>query len=201
MITEDKGIHTKSNKIGLSDRVFTVLDAITAIGDLSKPQKEVYSPPSILKKPLHNLKMEDQFFNDLRDDYGIKEFNDWFSKKAKEGKEAYVYFNKDESLGAFLMLKDENEEISSKPDRLPKKRRLKISTLKVSNIGNKLGELFLSISFNYAIKNKIDEIYLTHFIRENDHLIPLIEKFGFIKNSNYIKNNPTGKEESIEDFE
>ena len=197
LITEDKGIHAKANKIGVSHRVFTIIDAITAIKDLIKPQKEVYSPPAILKKPLHNLKLEDQFFDELRKDYGSKEFNNWFSKKAKDGKEAYVYLNSDGSLGAFFMLKDESEEIFSKPERLPKKIRLKISTLKVSNVGNKLGELFLSISFNYAIKNSIDELYLTHFIKENDHLVPLIEKFGFEKNSNYIEYNHTENKESI----
>ena len=111
MITEDKGIHTKANKIGVSDRVFNIIDAIAAIKDLIKPKKEVYSPPAILKKPLHNLRLEDPFFDELREDYGQKEFNEWFSKKSKDGKEAYVYINLDGSLGAFFMLKDENEEI------------------------------------------------------------------------------------------
>src|SRR3989344_2948824 len=196
LITEDKGIHSKSNKVELSDRIFTILDAITALRNLTKPKKEVYSPPPIAKKPLHNFKLEDPFFNDLKEDYGPS-FNDWYNKKAKEGKEAYVYLNPDGKLGAFLMLKDEDENIKAYPENLPKKKRLKISTLKVSNIGNKLGELFLNISFNYAIKNGFDEVYLTHFIREDDYLVPLIENFGFIKNSNYIIHQHTEKKEYI----
>ena len=36
---------------------------------------------------------------------------------------------------------------------------------------------------NLAIKNKIPEIYLTHFSKENDSLVALIEDFGFSKDA------------------
>ncbi len=196
LITEDKGIHSKSIRLGLADRIIDVLDAITIVKALIKPKKEIYSPPSIVKRPLHNLKLEDPFFDDLKKDYGPS-FNEWYTKKAKEGKEAYVYLNKDDTLGAFLMLKEENEEINSSPKNLPKKNRLKISTLKVLNIGNKLGELFLNITFKYAVNNGFDEIYLTHFVSEDDRLIPLIESFGFVKDSRYIEHNHTKNKEFI----
>ena len=64
---------------------------------------------------------------------------------------------------------------------LPKIEKIKICTLKVTHYGYKLGELFIKHAINFAVKSKIDAIYLTHFTEENDRLIPLIEEFGFEK--------------------
>lgn len=196
LITQDKKIY-KWAQIFEIESCYNVLDALELFQNLITASEKVFKPIPIKYLPLHNLDLTDNFFDNLREDYGNNKFNDWFKKKSSEGEEAYVYINENGSLGAFLMLKEENEYINSKPNVISAKKRLKISTLKVSNYGNKIGELFLNLSFNYALKNNFDEIYLTHFLKENDRLIYLIEKYGFIKSPNYIEHNHTKEKEFI----
>jgi len=85
-------------------------------------------------------------------------------------------------LGAVLIYKREQEPIGSLPV-LPKRRRIKIATMKVSRVGHKIRELLLRKSFDLAIQNKIPEIYITHFTKEDDYLVDLIQEFGFFKAS------------------
>ncbi len=58
---------------------------------------------------------------------------------------------------------------------------MKIATLKVTHVGNKIGELLLKISIDLTIQNDCDEIFLTHFTEENDRLVELISEYGFVK--------------------
>ena len=74
-----------------------------------------------------------------------------------------IYNNKDDTLGALLIYKDEYEDIKLLSRVLPQKNRLKICTLKVSSKGNKIGEFFIQWSTNYAIKKNYDEIYCNSF--------------------------------------
>ena len=92
-----------------------------------------------------------------------------------------IYFIKGE-LGAILIYnkEDENSGIDFNPP-LPKCKKVKICTLIVAHYGFKLGELFIKLTINFALKSKIDSIYLTHFTKENDRLLPLINDFGFKK--------------------
>jgi len=92
-----------------------------------------------------------------------------------------------------MIYKDEEEAIDSRPT-LPKKRRIKLSTMIVTNTGNKIGEFFIKKVIEIAMKKGLDEIYLTHFDEEDDLLIPLIESFGFIK---VAVKDTFGAEESI----
>ena len=176
LITEDLGLHRKAKKARLSERVLNVIEAL----DLFKkglPQ-DVKLPPALYQTTLASLDVNDPIFNSLREDYF--NFDEWYAKKSRDGRECWIYRKNDGYLGAVLIYKLENEVILSKPP-LKKKIRLKISTMKVSQEGYKIGELLLKLSFNLAIKNNIPEIYLTHFIRENDYLVNLIEDYGFKK--------------------
>ena len=177
LITEDKGIHKKAEKLGLSDRVFTIEEAHTYLTKLF-PEIKVQSPPSLEHIPIHNLNKDDSLLTPLKKDYPA--FDDWWQKISKAGRKAWAYLKDDEKLGAILITKIENEEIASTPP-LPAKKRLKICTLLVSHTGYKIGELFIKIAIDLAIKNNINEIYLTHFTKPDDELVSLIEDFGFFK--------------------
>ena len=48
---------------------------------------------------------------------------------------------------------------------------MKISTFIVRHIGQKIGELFIKLAVDIAIKNKTEEIYLTHFTKPEDRLV------------------------------
>lgn len=56
-------------------------------------------------KQFQQINLEDPFFNSLKHDY--REFEEWFRRKAE--KEAYVIYNDEHLLDAFLHLKIENE--------------------------------------------------------------------------------------------
>jgi len=56
---------------------------------------------------------------------------------------------------------------------------LKISTFKVRNVGQKIGELFIKLSIDFCVKHDLTEIYLTHFSKPSDRLIELIREYGF----------------------
>ncbi len=176
-ITNDNKLIDKSTKLNISDRVFSLNEASFYFKKYFKKIDIETAPPAIKKIPLHNIDITESFFDSLKEDYDG--FDKWFQKKSGEGKKAWVYYDKDGSIGAFLMLKEELESISNATPTLPNKKRVKISTLKVTTSGLKIGELFIKIAIEYAIKRKIDEIYLTHYDKENDALLPLIHNYGF----------------------
>ncbi|HML90622.1 MAG TPA: PIN domain-containing protein [Methylomusa anaerophila] len=177
LITEDKGIYRKARKIGLEDRVFDIEEAIKYLKKYFL-NENVYQPLAIKVVHLYHLDLNDKIFNSLKQDY--PGFELWWRKKSREGTKARVNILEDGSLGAILIWKVEREAIASQPP-LPIKKRLKISTFKVTNSGFKIGELFLKMSVEYAMKNEIGEVYLTHFTVSNDELVRLIEDFGFYR--------------------
>jgi len=185
LITEDKIIHKKAFKLRIDDRILSIDEAL----DVFKTIKLPSTPPSIYKDTAHNLDIKDKIFDSLKEDY--PEFEEWFKKIQLQGRDCLVYKNRDDSLGALLIYKDENERIPLKTKFLPAKERMKIATLIVSSKGNKIGEFFIQWATNYAIKKNFDEIYLTHFTKPDDYLVYLIEEYGFIhigQNNNINQN-------------
>lgn len=177
LITEDKKIHQKAKALGISNRIFridTFLEKLIS----ENPNLVDYKVLSVRKSLFGNLNLNDTFFDSFREDY--LNFNKWFNKKADEI--AYTCYYRDE-LGAFLYLKveDKNENYSEITPILLPKKRLKIGTFKVTLNGFKIGERFLKIIFDNAIKFKVDEIYVTIFEKspEQQRLIDLLETFGF----------------------
>jgi predicted nucleic acid-binding protein len=180
LITEDKGIHKKSIQLGIDDRVLCVEEGI---GVFRKEllREEVVKPPALKEDAVHNLNLSDPIFDSLKKEYGDSDFSDWFKKSSREGRKCWVHYRIDGSIGALLIRKIENEAIQSIPP-LPAKKRLKVATLNVTHVGYKIGELFVKLAIDYAIKNNIYEIYLTHFTNpDNDSLVDLITEYGFYK--------------------
>jgi len=182
LITNDNGIHDKAEQIGLEGRVFTVSQAEKYLKKYFSQEEISADPPILEKVPFHNVDPQDPIFDTLRENY---DFIDWWERKSKEGRKAWIYRKEDESLGACLVLKKENEALSDANPSLPKKTRVKICTLVVSETGYKLGELFIKMAIKKAVNNQINEIYLTHYTKEDDFLIPLIKNFGFYKKSEF----------------
>jgi len=180
LITEDKGIHKKSIQLGIGDRVLCVEEGLGVFGK-ELLREEVVKPPALKEDAVHNLDLSDPIFDSLKKEYGESEFSDWFKKSSREGRKCWVHYRIDGSIGALLIRKIENEAIKSIPP-LPAKKRLKVATLKVTHVGYKIGELFVKLAIDYAIKNNIYEIYLTHFTNpDNDSLVDLITEYGFYK--------------------
>ncbi|MBS3795506.1 MAG: hypothetical protein KGY80_11445, partial [Candidatus Thorarchaeota archaeon] len=124
------------------------------------------------------MDFNDSLLDELKKQY--PDFKEWWTKISREGRTAWIYRREDDSLGALLILKTENEAIPADPP-IPARPRLKICTLIVSYTGRKIGELFIRIATEHCIRNSIHEMYLTHFTEKNDILVELITDYGFLK--------------------
>lgn len=191
LISDDKGIHEKARLLGIDSKVFTIdsfLEKVTA----ENPDLVSYKTLSVKKSYFGKINLKDIFFNSFLEDY--YGFDKWFNKKSNEI--AYVCLDSDKII-AFLYLKRENEDeyYSDISPIFPKKKRLKIGTFKVNLNGFKLGERFLKIVFDNALKQNVDEIYVTLFNKRPEHqrLINLFLEWGFKYWGK--KSTPTGEEE------
>jgi GNAT superfamily N-acetyltransferase len=134
-------------------------------------------------KQFKDIPLSDPFFDSLKKDY--QEFAEWYKRKSLEP--VYVQYT-DEALTGFMYLKLEMGEIKDIIPPLPNKRRIKIGTLKVEAHGTKLGERLIKKAFDYAIVERVDEIYLTTFPHHH-RLIRMLEEFGFVLTDKVKKTN------------
>lgn len=177
LITEDRKLIHKASLLNIFDKVFTIdafLEKVTA----ENPGLQDYRVLSVKKELFGNIDNRDHFFDSFKEDY--PDFIRWFNKKADET--VYTY-RSENNIMAFLYLKTENqdEDYSDITPTFTRKRRLKIGSFKVTINGYKLGERFLKIIFDNALRLKVEEIYVTIFNRriEQQRLINLMEDYGF----------------------
>jgi len=177
LLTEDRNIHKKAIELGIGDRVFTI-DSFLEKATSENPELINYKVLSVRKEYFGNIDIQDKFFNSIKSDYDG--FDKWFNKKSNEI--AYVC-RTDDKISAFLYVKVEglDEPYDDITPFFPRKRRLKIGTLKVTLNGYKIGERFIKIIFDHALRFRVDEIYVTIFSNDFEHerLIYLLEDFGF----------------------
>ena len=175
LLTDDLGIRRMAARIGVRERVVSIEEASIAFPGADRPRR-VAKPPALAEDAVHNLRLGDEFFDSLREEY--VGFDAWFTKISREGRRCWVYRGPAGAIGALLIHKIEEKPIDCEPP-LSSHRRLKISTMKVSDYGQKIGELFIKLSVQHCLQVGLDELYLTHFTRPADHLVALITEFGF----------------------
>ena len=190
LISEDKKIHTKAELLGIADKVFKIEQFLEKVIS-ENPNLVDYKVLAVKKVDFAEVDLQNSFFDSFREDYNG--FDKWFNQKADET--AYVCYSNNE-LSAFLYIKveDENENYADIVPNFPRKKRLKIGTLKVTSNGFKIGERFLKIIFDNALQYRVDEIYVTIFDKrpEQLRLIALLEEWGFVHFGD--KNTPAGTE-------
>ena len=180
LITEDKKIRKKAIELGIEDKVFTI-DSFLEKTFAEHPDLVNYKILNVQKLKFGRINLDDDFFASLKEDYDG--FDKWFIKKYDD--EAYITVNSNNGLLlSFLYLKVEDKSESYadiSPLFIPKKR-LKVGTFKVINNGFRLGERFMKIIFDNALKNQVDEIYVTIFDKrdEQKRLIEMLQQWGFI---------------------
>lgn len=124
-----------------------------------------------------SIKLDDVFFDSLKNDY--PGFEDWFHRKVKAGKVAFVQYDDEGKLQGFLFLKDETAEVDEHITPLMEpKKRLKVGTFKIEAHNTRLGEKFIKKIMDCAIYGGFDEAYVTIFPK-HEGLIRLLEKYGF----------------------
>jgi len=138
----------------------------------------------VLKK-FADINLNDTFFDSLKNDYpgsaNSTGFVDWFKKKSMAGSTALV-FEDDKGVGAFVALKDEEEQIILQEGVLPVKKRLKISTFRIADRyrRQRIGEGAIGLLLWKWLQVDAEEVYVTVFDK-HDTLISLFERFGFQK--------------------
>jgi hypothetical protein len=177
LITEDRQLTSKASLLRISDKVFTIdafLEKVTA----ENPELSEYKVLSVHKTLFGKLDLSDEFFVSFKEDY--QGFSEWFNKKADEP--AYVCFSGNKTI-AFLYIKVEgkSEDYSDIIPPFQPKKRLKVGSFKVTLNGFRLGERFLKIVFDNALRLKVDEVYVTIYNKriEQQRLISLLEEYGF----------------------
>lgn len=179
LITEDRGIHNKAERLGLGERVYTI-DAFLEKANAENPSLADYRVLSVKKEFFGNLDASDSFFDSFRLDY--PQFDTWFNRKADDS--AYICVSESGTIVAFLYLKREGltEDYSDITPTLSRAKRLKIGTFKIVANGYKLGERFLKIVFDNALQQRVDEIYVTVFLHSSDQLrlVRMLEDWGFV---------------------
>lgn len=190
LITEDKKIQHKAELLGLADSVFSI-DSFLEKVNFENPELADYDVLSVRQSYFGNIDLSDDFFLSFKEDY--PGFEKWFNKKANEI--AYICLSEGKTL-AFLYVKSEGkaEDYSDINPPLSPKKRLKIGSFKVTLNGFRLGERFLKIVFDNAIRLKVDEVYVTIFNKrlEQQRLINLLEEYGFSLHG--IKKSESGEE-------
>lgn len=199
LVTEDQGIHSKAKAKGLVHRVYTIQ---TAEDQLRRLHEQVpVQLPNIEDVPLYSLSplLGSQFFNSLR--AGYPPFDAWFEAKAREGRRAWVNWERDGVLGGIcIYAKQDNEPITD--EIILPGSALKLATFKVgeTNRGKKVGELFLKAAFRYATNNRLENIFIHGDVDQHHFLFEMLEDFGFVhvgdhpgsdgRDAVYLKSHP-----------
>lgn len=194
LITEDEKIHEKAMSLSIAEKVRKIDDFLHEVTS-AYPDLTDYKVLSIRLEYFGNLDISDSFFDSFKKDY--QGFTDWFAGKSNE--ECYVSMDGNGKIVAFLYLKVEGttENYANIQPSFAPKKRLKIGTFKVISTGYKLGERFLRIIFDNALRQKVEEIYVTIFADddappERSELVHLLEDWGFYLHG--TKTSPDGKE-------
>jgi predicted nucleic acid-binding protein len=190
LVSEDKKIHMKAARLGIQDQVYRIDGFLEKVVS-EHPDLIDYNVLSVTKQHFGDVHLQDPFFDSFRADY--EGFDRWFNKKADEI--AYVTHNKGRILSfLYVKVEDETESYADITPVFPPMCRLKIGTFKVVSNGVRLGERFLKIIFDNALRYKAKEIYVTIFDKtdEQKRLIELLTAWGFIQHG--IKKTKTGDE-------
>ena len=175
-ITNDINLKKKSSRIGLGDKVLNIDEALEKF----KPSKKetIETPVFIKDEYLRNMEIEDPFFDSLREDY--KGFDNWFITKQGQEKKAFIIRNNEKKVTSFLMLKEESQDDDDPTflKKLPKLKRLKVSTFKVGDSGKRIGETFIKLMIRTAQQKKVGLIYVTIFPKQ-EKLISVLAEYGF----------------------
>lgn len=191
LVTEDRGIHAKARSRGLAHRVYTIQTAEDWLKRLHETQQIVL--PNIQDAPLHSLTPELQttFFDSLRAGYppavGRDGFDEWFRRKAREDRRAWVYRDDCGALAAICIYQIQTDEVFNDTGEVLNGHALKLCTFKVGESvrGRKIGELFLKAAFRFASNNNCEHIFITANPESQDYLIRVLMDFGFEERGMY----------------
>ncbi len=179
LVTEDRGIHKKAARLGVSDSVLYLQQAVDVLSRLHPQEQEVFHP-NLKNIYVYETNLNDPFYDSLKEDYSG--FDGWFKKISAEGRKAWANFdNTQQALNAILIYKPEEGELITNDSRGLPGKSIKISTFKVGEQvrGRKIGELLFKSVFDFAYKNNYSWVYLTIHPEKHEFLKDLCLDLGF----------------------
>jgi ribosomal protein S18 acetylase RimI-like enzyme len=158
LVTEDIGIHTRAERAGLRDRVFTVRETLSWLQRAFEPRE--FRLPYVFAKKAYQVPQTDPIFDSLRE--GYPDFDRWFAKCVREHRDCWVV-EIDRQLAGLVIYKSETHADARTHHTGP--RILKVCTFKMKPEyqGEKFGEQLLKTILWYAQGNGYDVVYLTAF--------------------------------------
>lgn len=197
LVTEDQGIHRRARELGLGNRVYFIQSAEDWLRRLHEPGE--VQLPNIDDVELHTLtnQLIEPFFNSVRAAYDG--FDEWFRRKAMEGRRAWVYRDGvNHTIAAICIYTVQTDEQINDAGDVLEGDALKLCTFKVGETvrGRKVGELFLRAAFQHATNHRCEWIFLHANDEQQNHLTDLIEDFGFRhagvyeRDGVYVKDHP-----------
>lgn len=188
IITENKELHDMARLLVLDDRVYGIEEFLEKCAAEHR-ELDVTKGIALRTVKFGTLSLNDPFFKTFIDEYAPYYYK-WFKKKASD--DVFVVQDDQGRIKALLKLKLEgwNEDYSDIKPIFKPASRLKICSLKADYTANKLGQRMIKIVFEEALKNDVDEIYITVFNTspQRKRLIGMIQGWGF-KNVAYKGDN------------
>lgn len=173
LVTNDDGVHRKARRLGVSDRVMTLEDAVQmlqGLGDRTPPP-----PPAVRATVAHEISDSDPILDGLRQDYA--KFDVWFANAKRQHRMTWIVSpaTAPTTIAGFCLVKHEKDDPFGLPGKV-----LKICTFKVSEkfFGRRYGELLLKPVFDYAWRNEYGWAFVTAFEKQTV-LLTLLGDFGF----------------------
>jgi len=180
VITEDKPMLRAAQKRGLGTQVMAIQEAAQFLRQLH--ERKAVRLPNIQEVQLYALtpELSSAFFDSLR--AGYEGFDEWYRKKAAEGRRAWVHRDDSGALGGLCVYAEQVDELITHDGKRLEGRALKLCTFKVAEThrARKIGELFLKAAFTYATTNELTNIFLTVKPGEQPRLVEMLEDFGFL---------------------
>lgn len=197
LVTEDQNVHRRARELDLGNRVYFIQSAEDWLRRLHEPGE--VQLPNIDDVELHTLthQLARPFFDSVRADYDG--FDDWFRRKAMEGRRAWVYRDGvNRAIAAICIYAVQTDERINDAGEVLEGDALKLCTFKVGEAvrGRKIGELFLRAAFQHATNHRCQSIFLHANDEQQRHLTDLIEDFGFRQagvydgDGVYVKDHP-----------
>lgn len=181
LVTEDRKIRAKGERLGFANRIATVHEALTILIGLGKAHPT--PPPAVREAVAHVLDKDDPIFDSVRADYS-PDFDKWLITCKRQHRTALIIDAPGRrTLAGVCILKDESQAPIGPQGQSSTGKILKICTFKVSaeHQGLKYGELLLKTVFSIAVDKQYDSVYVTCFEKHVD-LRMLLEEFGFRHN-------------------
>lgn len=179
LITENKEMHSLALNVGIDDRVYSIEEFIERMCAEHRDLDDMRGV-AIRRVRFGSLDIDDRFFNSFKADYEPY-YHCWFMSKMNDS--VYIAQDGNGCLRGLLKLKceDMNDDPGDITPRMKPVKRLKIASLKAHFTGQKLGQRFMRIVFDTAIRNHVEEIYVTLFKNSSQmcRLVGMIEQWGF----------------------